>query len=76
MFYTFRIMVGIALLMLAVVVIGWVLRLRGDLYDSVWFLRLCQWFAPAGFVAVICSVLAWTTGAARHSEVVTQRLGV
>jgi hypothetical protein len=23
-----------------------------------------------------CSVLAWTTGTARHSEVVTQRLGV
>jgi len=57
-FFSFRIMVGIALLMLAVVVVGWVLRLRGNLYDSVWFLRLCQWFAPAGFVAVL---MGWTT---------------
>jgi cytochrome d ubiquinol oxidase subunit I len=57
-FFAFRIMVGIALLMLTVVVIGWILRLRGDLYDSAWFLRLCQWFAPAGFVAVL---MGWTT---------------
>ncbi len=57
-FFAFRIMVGIALLMLAVVVAGWILRLRGRLYDTVWFLRLCQFFAPAGFVAVL---MGWTT---------------
>ncbi len=57
-FFAFRIMVGIALLMLLVVIIGWVLRLRGRLYDSNWFLRLCQWFAPAGFIAVL---MGWTT---------------
>jgi cytochrome bd ubiquinol oxidase subunit I len=43
-FFAFRIMVGIALLMLAVVIVGWVLRLRGNLYDSVWF------FAPLSMV--------------------------
>ncbi|MDQ2765279.1 MAG: cytochrome ubiquinol oxidase subunit I [Pseudomonadota bacterium] len=57
-FFAFRIMVGIAILMLVMVVIGWVLRLRGRLYDTGWFLHLCQWFAPAGFVAVL---MGWTT---------------
>ncbi len=57
-FFAFRIMVGIAVLMLAVVVVGWGLRLRGRLYGSDWYLLLCQWFAPAGFVAVL---MGWTT---------------
>ncbi len=57
-FFSFRIMVGIAFLMLAVTVAGWTLRLRGRLYDAGWFLRLCQWFAPAGFIAVL---MGWTT---------------
>ena len=46
-FFAFRIMVGIALLMFAVMAAGWILRLRGRLYDAGWYLRLCQWFAPA-----------------------------
>jgi cytochrome d ubiquinol oxidase subunit I len=57
-FYAFRVMVGIALVMLAMAVAGQILRARGRLYESVWFLRLCQWTAPLGFVAVIAG---WTT---------------
>jgi cytochrome d ubiquinol oxidase subunit I len=57
-FFAFRIMVGIGLIMLFVAIAGQVLRLRGRLWDSVWFLRLCQWVAPLGFVAVIAG---WTT---------------
>ena len=57
-FFGFRIMVGIGVLMLATVVTGWVLRLRDRLFDTGWFLRLCQWTAPLGFVAVIAG---WTT---------------
>jgi cytochrome d ubiquinol oxidase subunit I len=57
-FFGFRIMVGIAVLMLLVAIGGQVLRLRGRLDGSVWFLRLCQWTAPLGFVAVIAG---WTT---------------
>jgi cytochrome bd ubiquinol oxidase subunit I len=57
-FFGFRIMVGIGLLMLATVVVGWILRLRRQLFDVGWFLRLCQWVAPLGFVAVIAG---WTT---------------
>jgi cytochrome d ubiquinol oxidase subunit I len=57
-FFGFRIMVGIALVMLFVAVAGQLLRRGGRLYHSAWFLRLCQWTAPLGFVAVIAG---WTT---------------
>jgi cytochrome bd ubiquinol oxidase subunit I len=57
-FFAFRVMVGIAFIMLFVAALGWVLRLRGKLWNSVWYLRLCQWVAPLGFVAVIAG---WTT---------------
>ena len=51
-------MVGIGILMLVMAVTGWVLRLRGRLFEAGWYLRLCQWFAPAGFIAVL---MGWTT---------------
>jgi len=57
-FFAFRIMVGIALIMLFVAVVGQFMRVGRRLYHSVWFLRLCQWTAPLGFVAVIAG---WTT---------------
>jgi cytochrome d ubiquinol oxidase subunit I len=57
-FFAFRIMVGIGLLMLASVAASWWLRWKGRLYDSVWYLRVCQWMAPLGFVAVLAG---WTT---------------
>jgi cytochrome bd ubiquinol oxidase subunit I len=57
-FFAFRVMVGIAFIMLFMVALGWILRLRGQLWDSDWYLRLCQWVAPLGFVAVIAG---WTT---------------
>jgi cytochrome d ubiquinol oxidase subunit I len=57
-FFAFRVMVGIACIMLIIVVVGQVLRLRGRLWDTTWFLRLCQWTAPLGFIAVIAG---WVT---------------
>jgi cytochrome d ubiquinol oxidase subunit I len=56
-FFAFRIMVGIGFVMLGVVALGWWLLLRGRLFESGWFLRLCQWVAPLGFVAVLAG---WT----------------
>jgi cytochrome d ubiquinol oxidase subunit I len=56
-FFAFRIMVGIAFIMLGVVVLGWFLRFRGRLFETPWFLRLCQWTAPVGFIAVLAG---WT----------------
>lgn len=52
-FYSFRIMVGIGLLMLLIGLIGLWLRLRSRLYDTPWFAKLCQYMAPLGFVALI-----------------------
>jgi cytochrome d ubiquinol oxidase subunit I len=57
-FFAFRIMVGIGIIMLIVVIVGQVLRLRRRLWESAWFLRLCPWVAPLGFIAVIAG---WTT---------------
>jgi cytochrome bd ubiquinol oxidase subunit I len=57
-FFAFRVMVGIAMIMLAVVVVGWWLRIRGLLFTSKAFLRICQWTAPIGFLAVLAG---WTT---------------
>jgi len=57
-FFAFRVMVGIGLIMLAVVLIGNALRRRGRVYESAAFLRVCQWVAPLGFLAVLAG---WTT---------------
>jgi cytochrome d ubiquinol oxidase subunit I len=57
-FFAFRIMVGIGVIMLVLAIAGQILRLRGRLWDSLWFLRLVQWAAPLGFIAVIAG---WTT---------------
>jgi cytochrome bd ubiquinol oxidase subunit I len=56
-FLAFRIMVGIAFIMLGIVVLGGLLYLRGTLFQSVWFLRLCQYAAPLGYIAVLAG---WT----------------
>jgi cytochrome bd ubiquinol oxidase subunit I len=57
-YFTFRIMVGIALLMLAVVAAGFVLMGRGVLDRTGWYLRLCELASCLGFIAVIAG---WTT---------------
>ncbi|HTO82231.1 MAG TPA: cytochrome ubiquinol oxidase subunit I, partial [Methylomirabilota bacterium] len=57
-FFAFRIMVGLGLLMLAMVAVGWILRLSGRLFATTWYLKLCAWVAPVGFLAVLAG---WTT---------------
>jgi cytochrome bd ubiquinol oxidase subunit I len=52
-FFAFRIMVGCAGLMLGLALLGGWSRWRRRLYDTPLFLRLAQYFAPIGFVAVI-----------------------
>jgi len=61
-FYCFRIMVGIAFIMLFVVITGWMLRVRGQLFRRRWFLILCQWVAPLGFFAVIAGWITTEVG--------------
>jgi cytochrome d ubiquinol oxidase subunit I len=57
-YFAFRIMVGIGILMLLTVATGLVLMARKRLDGSAWYLRFCQLMAAAGFVAVIAG---WTT---------------
>ncbi len=57
-YFAFRIMVGIAMLMLTVVVVGLFLMRIERLERSVWYLRLCQVTTCLGFIAVIAG---WTT---------------
>ncbi len=57
-YFAFRVMVGIAVLMLAVVAGGLVLMARGQLDRTRWYLRLCQVAPCFGFIAVIAG---WTT---------------
>jgi cytochrome d ubiquinol oxidase subunit I len=52
-FYSFRVMVAIGFLMLAVGAWSIWLRLRGRLYDSPAFLRVCVAMLPSGFIAVL-----------------------
>jgi cytochrome d ubiquinol oxidase subunit I len=57
-YFAFRIMVGIGLLMLAIVAVGLLLMASGRLDRTRWYLRLCQFAACLGFIAVIAG---WTT---------------
>ncbi|KTC67891.1 cytochrome D ubiquinol oxidase subunit I [Legionella birminghamensis] len=57
-FFTFRVMVGIGLLMLLTALAGLYLRLRGKLYNTSWFHRWCLLVTPLGFVA---SISGWLT---------------
>ena len=57
-FFAFRIMVGAGLVMLGIIVVSWVLRLRGRLYGTAWFQRVCEFAWPIGFVAMLAG---WTT---------------
>jgi cytochrome d ubiquinol oxidase subunit I len=51
-------MVGIAFIMLFIVIAGQILRRRDRICSSRWYLTLCQWAMPLGFIAVIAG---WTT---------------
>lgn len=57
-FFSFRIMVGLGLMMLAVIIASLVLRTRKSLFHTPWFLRLCQYIAPIGFLTVLAG---WVT---------------
>lgn len=57
-YFAFRIMVGVAMLMLAVVIAGFVLMARKRLDDTAWYLKFCQLTVCLGFIAVIAG---WTT---------------
>lgn len=53
-FFSFRVMVGIGLLLIFTAFLGQYLRMRGRLFQSPRFWRWCTLIAPLGFVAVLC----------------------
>jgi cytochrome d ubiquinol oxidase subunit I len=57
-FFSFRLMVAIGFLMLAVAVVSVALRLRGRLYETRWFHKLSVACLPIGFVAMLAG---WVT---------------
>ncbi|MGZ8197890.1 MAG: cytochrome ubiquinol oxidase subunit I [Burkholderiales bacterium] len=67
-FFGFRAMVGMWLVMAAMVVWAWTLALRGRLYASRPFLRVSTWVIPVGYVAVTAGWI--TTEAGRQPWVV------
>ena len=57
-FWSFRLMVGIGLAMLALGLFSGIARLKGRLYDWPWLHRAALVMGPAGFVAVLAG---WVT---------------
>lgn len=61
-FWAFRIMVALGLLMLVAGTSGLVIRLRGRLWQTRWLLRLMVVMAPAGFVAMLAGWIVTEAG--------------
>lgn len=61
-FFAFRIMVGIGVVLLITAVTGLVLRFRHRLFDTQWFLALSMAVTPLGFVAVLAGWTVTETG--------------
>lgn len=57
-FFSFRVMVGIAILILVTALCAAILYFRKKLFDSKWFHRWCIFMSPMGFVAIISG---WVT---------------
>jgi len=71
-FFGFRIMVGMWVVMMAITVWSWWLAWKRRLSDSPWFLRLCTLSIPVGYVAVTAGWV--TTEVGRQPWVVYNQL--
>src|ERR1700678_1184811 len=67
-FWSFRTMVGMGLLMLLLGLLGLILRLRNKLYDTRWYQRFALAMGPSGLIALIAGWI--TTEAGRQPWVV------
>jgi cytochrome bd ubiquinol oxidase subunit I len=57
-FWSFRLMVGLGLLMIALAALSLWLQRGGRIYETSWFLKLCIAMSPAGFIALLAG---WVT---------------
>ena len=67
-FWSFRVMVGLGLLMILLAALALLLQRRRRLYETGWFHRFCVAMSPAGFVALLAGWI--TTEAGRQPWVV------
>jgi cytochrome d ubiquinol oxidase subunit I len=61
-FWTFRTMVGLGVLMIALAFIAALARWRGRLFESPWLLRFALGMGPAGLVAILAGWLTTEIG--------------
>lgn len=61
-FFAFRVMVGLGLVMLGQGITSLILRWRQRLYAARWMLRVCVLMAPAGFVAMLSGWIVTEVG--------------
>jgi cytochrome bd ubiquinol oxidase subunit I len=61
-FYAFRIMYGLGIVMFAVGVVSLWLRLRGTLFSSRWFLWMLVFMTPSGIIATLAGWYVAETG--------------
>ena len=61
-FWSFRIMVGIGMLILLLAALGLVLRLRNKLYDTRWFQRFALVMGPSGLIALLAGWITTEVG--------------
>ena len=78
-FLSFRLMVGMGVLMLAIGFVGAWLWFRGRLFDTRWYLQYVQYAWPLGFIAILAGWYTTEIGrqpwiAARHPAYARCRL--
>jgi cytochrome d ubiquinol oxidase subunit I len=61
-FFAFRVMVGIGLLLIAIGLTGAYLWWRGKLFDATWYLRPVTYAWPLGFIAIVSGWWVTETG--------------
>lgn len=61
-FFSFRVMVAMWAIMLALTVWAWWLAWHRRLFDSPWFLRAATWAIPAGYIAVTAGWITTEVG--------------
>lgn len=61
-FFSFRVMIGMWLVMLGLTVWAWMLALRGRLYSSPAFLRVANYAIPVGYIAVTAGWITTEVG--------------
>ncbi|VVQ33898.1 Cytochrome bd ubiquinol oxidase subunit 1 [Pseudomonas fluorescens] len=61
-FWSFRVMAGLGMLMILAGALGLLLRRSGGIYRSRWFLRFVLWMGPSGLIAMLAGWITTEVG--------------